>query len=48
MLKCENCVNAIFDPHMGEYKCKVRQHIIYEAIHCARCTDFKEKKGNKK
>lgn len=26
---CKTCVNAIFDEHWGEYKCKVFQHRMY-------------------
>lgn len=45
--RCERCVNSIFNALMGEYKCKVHQHIVYDAIHCDGCKYFEDMKGNK-
>ena len=46
MPDCKDCVNAIYDPTWGEYKCKIRQQRIYKILDSDDCKDYK--KNNKK
>lgn len=36
MRSCKDCINAIFVEKLGEYKCKIRQHVVgkNEALGC--------------
>lgn len=35
MKYCKNCANAIFDPVWGEFKCSIKQHVMYtDSVDC--------------
>ena len=40
MNSCDTCKNAIFDPILGEYKCKVRKRYVDIWIDASECTDY--------
>ena len=44
MAKCETCRNAIFCAFWGEYKCAIREHMIYHPDLYADCEHYKEGK----
>lgn len=44
MKNCKTCSNAIFDPHWGEYKCKILQHRIYKPEEVLNCKNYKKGK----
>lgn len=41
MSKCSTCENAIFDMLWGEYKCTVRQHMIFHPELYKDCEHYK-------
>ena len=47
MADCKTCVNSVFDPLWGEYKCKKREIRIYKPSKQIECADYKEKVNRK-
>ena len=41
--KCPTCEHAVFDETYGEYKCKIREHTIYDLKESASCLQYKQK-----
>lgn len=41
MANCAKCGNAIFDPLWGDFKCSIRQHVVYNHKN-VECDDYKE------
>lgn len=41
------CVNALFDPVWGEYKCKVYESYIYRCDYCKDCPHYHKSKPKK-
>ena len=41
MANCVNCEHAIFDEHWGEYKCKIKKHVVYNYEHVG-CDSYKK------
>ena len=39
---CKECSHAIFDETLGEYKCKIVQHVIYDVDRLVACKDYKK------
>lgn len=48
MKKPENCTASIFDELWGEYKCRVKEHVVESLRDCKDCKYFKNKKEKKK
>lgn len=42
MSKCATCSNAIFVALWGEYKCAVKQRVIFQPELFTDCTDYKK------
>ena len=42
MSNCKTCIHAVFDSHLGEYKCEVKQHRLYD--YPDDCEDYDEGK----
>lgn len=47
MENCKNCVHSVFDETWGEYKCKVRETVLYILLDWHECPSY-EKDRNKK
>lgn len=41
---CKDCAHSIFDEQWGEFKCKLVQHIVYDADRIVACKDYINKK----
>ena len=41
---CKECAHSIFDEQWGEYKCKIAQHVVYNADRLVACKDYVYKK----
>lgn len=44
MADCLTCENAIFDELWGEFKCKVREHRVYQPLGTKTCDHYKKGK----
>ena len=45
--KCVSCVHSIFDELWGEFKCKKREHTIYNLTSYFLCEYYEKKDENK-
>lgn len=41
---CKDCAHSIFDEQWGEFKCKIAQHVVYDADRIVACKDYINKK----
>lgn len=41
MANCVNCEHAIFDEVWGEYKCRIKEHVVYNYEHVG-CDSYKK------
>lgn len=46
-MNCKNCKHCLFDPLWGEYKCEIRQIILYVLMHADDCDDFSKSSSDK-
>ena len=41
---CKDCAHSIFDEQLGEYKCKIAQHVVYNVDRLVACKNYIYKK----
>ena len=41
---CKECKHALLDEKLGEFKCKIVQHRIYDVDRIVACKDYKKGK----